>query len=130
MAILETLNTVFKVTTSLNTAGGTPLLRVYNNASATNTRAVSSRFVITAATADYTVDTGNLASFDSLILIFSESVDEIYLSTVLADESIGEDIQAIAIDGLVSETVIHIDASGSGADVVCDMMLISNEAVV
>jgi len=92
-----------------------------------NTEGKSEIFVIPSGTADFTVDFGNMTSFDTLILSFSEDVDAVYLSTIIGAKTVAFGTNFIYLSGLSSETILHIDATSTSADVTVEMFAVSNE---
>ena len=92
-----------------------------------NTEGKSEIFVIPSGTADFTVDFGNMASFDTLILSFSEEVDGVYLSTLVGAVETSKRSTFVYLSGLSSETVVHIVATSTSADVTVELFAVSNE---
>ena len=118
MANISDMQTQFKVDVYLKDGTSTKTTYSYenDNTAGDNSEAKVERFVIGSGTADYTVDIGNMASFDSILIIFSEAVDKVTFSTLVDDHDMGQEVVILAEDGLSSETIIHIDASSTSSD--------------
>lgn len=93
------------------------------------TAARCERLQIAAETADHTYDLGDLTSYEYLVLIFSEEVDNVYTSTIVGAELVGVNCHAVIIGKLSSLDALHIDATNSSSDVTCDIFLLSDIAV-
>lgn len=129
MANIGDLNTVFNVSVAL--MDGATAKREFTttntNSVPDNTGGGFERFVIAAGTADTTLSLGNNASVDKLLLVFSEAVDGVYLSTIVGDEKIAMGCEFLYLSGLSSEATIHIDGTSTSADVTVDMLKITDE---
>ena len=130
MSNIDNLNTILEFTANLldSSSGDKGKIKyVHSDESGGNSEYVSQRFKIPSGTADFTVDLGNLASFDSILLLSSSKLDAVYFSTIAGLKKVSEDCHFIFMTGLNSESIIHINAASSSEDVVVDLLLISNE---
>jgi len=124
---LGTMNTDLKTTFSL--IAGTAVKGSFFDqlVSDVNTEYTCSRFTIASGAADTELDFGHLASCDAVIIVASEAIDNIFLSTVIGGHTIAVGQPFFEMHGLSNVTTIHLDCTGSGADVDIQYMLISNE---
>lgn len=126
MATLSTTNTSFSTTIQL-LAGSSAIAGAYTNliSSDVNLTIAEFRFVIPQATADYDVDFTPLASYRDFILVASEAIDNVYISTVVGAHLVASGQDFICMNGLNNLTELHLDCTGSGADVTVQMIISS-----
>jgi len=128
MANISTTKTDFKYTVNVKTGSTVTYARSYEvaNTAGDNTEFQAARLTL-ANEAAHDISIGEIASFDHLILIASEDMDNVYLDNAGTVQLIAKDASFVAMSGLGSETELRIDLAGAQGEVTIDMMLISDE---
>lgn len=128
MANISTTKTDYKYTVNVKTGSTVTYTRSYEvaNTAGDNTEFQVARLTLTNGSA-HDISLGEIASFDHLILIASEDMDNVYLDNTGTAQPIAKDATLVAMSGLGSETELNIDLTGAQGEVTIDMFLISDE---
>lgn len=127
MAVFGDAGHSISVTLTPADAAGSGLgARTYTDSSASSvTSAMLTEFTIAKATADTTVSLGNMPSFKHILILASEAMDNVFFSTVVGDIEAAVGQNCVWAMNLTEISALHIDCTGSSANVDVRIFLIS-----
>ena len=111
--------------TPADVASGLGSRSISDSSSSDVTSALFTEFTIIKATADTTVSLGNMPSFKHILIMASEAMDNVFFSTVVGDieAAVGQDM--VFAMNLTEIAALHIDCTGSAANVNVKILMIS-----